>query len=235
MLNIGLLGCGRIGQVHGKTLKGMSTARAAAVSDFLPEAATALAAELGATVMTSDQMLSDPDIDAVVIGTPTTTHFDLIHQAAANGKAIFCEKPVDLSVDRIRECLQAVQTAGVPFMTAFNRRFDPNFAHLKSQIDDQVIGNVEILTILSRDPAPPPIDYIKTSGGIFRDMVMINVSKCMDQWACCVPIICWKIPSSCQTDQGLKPRRHSHFFLSDTPRHTVQKWNILLMLSFRGL
>lgn len=172
MLNIGLLGCGRIGQVHGKTLKGMTTAHAAAVSDFLPEAAKALAADLGATVMTSEQLLRDPSIDAVVIGTPTTTHYDLIHEAAANGKAIFCEKPVDLSVDRIRECLAAVEKAGVPFMTAFNRRFDPNFAHLQKQIADQVIGNVEIVTILSRDPAPPPIGYIKTSGGIFRDMMI---------------------------------------------------------------
>ena len=172
MLNIGLLGCGRIGQVHGKTLRGMTTARAAAVSDFVPEAADALAADLGATVMSSEEMLADPNIDAVVIGTPTTTHYDLIHQAAAQGKAIFCEKPVDLSVDRIRECLVAVEKAGVPFMTAFNRRFDPNFAHLQKQIENQVIGNVEIVTILSRDPAPPPIDYIKTSGGIFRDMMI---------------------------------------------------------------
>ncbi|TDT74290.1 myo-inositol 2-dehydrogenase [Litoreibacter halocynthiae] len=172
MLNIGLLGCGRIGQVHGATLRNMTTARAAAVSDAVPAAADALAASLGAKVMSSDEMLTDPTIDAVVIGTPTTTHYDLIHQAAANGKAIFCEKPVDLSVERIKECLSAVDSAGVPFMTAFNRRFDPNFAHLERQIRDQVIGNVELVTILSRDPAPPPIDYIKTSGGIFRDMMI---------------------------------------------------------------
>ncbi|AKS47175.1 myo-inositol 2-dehydrogenase [Octadecabacter temperatus] len=172
MLNVGLLGCGRIGQVHGATLSGMKTARTVAVSDFLPEAANALASQLNAKVMTSDQMLEDPGIDAVVIGTPTTTHYDLIHKAAAHGKAIFCEKPVDLSVDRIRECLSAVEVAGVPFMVAFNRRFDPSFAHLQKQISDQVIGDVELVTILSRDPAPPPIGYIKTSGGIFRDMMI---------------------------------------------------------------
>ncbi|WP_281855854.1 inositol 2-dehydrogenase [Litoreibacter halocynthiae] len=172
MLNVGLLGCGRIGHVHGATLRNMTTARAAAVSDAVPAAADALAASLGAKVMSSDEMLTDPTIDAVVIGTPTTTHYDLIHQAAANGKAIFCEKPVDLSVERIKECLSAVDSAGVPFMTAFNRRFDPNFAHLERQIRDQVVGNVELVTILSRDPAPPPIDYIKTSGGIFRDMMI---------------------------------------------------------------
>lgn len=172
MLNIGILGCGRIGQVHGATLAGMTTARAAAVSDFMPEAADALAQKLGAVAKTTDDIIEDPNIDAVVIGTPTTTHYDLIHQAAAAGKAIFCEKPVDLSVDRIKECLAAVEAAGVPFMTAFNRRFDPSFAHLQKQISDQVIGNVEIVTILSRDPSPPPIGYIKTSGGIFRDMMI---------------------------------------------------------------
>ncbi len=172
MLNIGLLGCGRIGQVHGATLRGMTTARAAAVSDAMPTAAEALAATLNAKVMTSDDMLADPGIDAVVIGTPTTTHYDLIHQAAANGKAIFCEKPVDLSVERIKECLAAVKKGGVPFMTAFNRRFDPSFAHLHRQIIDGVIGNVELVTILSRDPSPPPLGYIKTSGGIFRDMMI---------------------------------------------------------------
>ncbi len=172
MLNIGLLGCGRIGQVHGATLRGMTTARAVAVSDAVPAAAQALADSLAAKVMSSDDLLADPAIDAVVIGTPTTTHCDLIHQAAANGKAIFCEKPVDLSVDRIRECLAAVEKAGVPFMTAFNRRFDPNFAHLQRQIVDRLIGDVELVTILSRDPAPPPISYIETSGGIFRDMMI---------------------------------------------------------------
>jgi myo-inositol 2-dehydrogenase/D-chiro-inositol 1-dehydrogenase len=172
MLNIGILGCGRIGQVHGATLQSITTARAAAVSDFLPEAAEALGRQLGATPMSTEDILRDPGIDAVIIGTPTTTHYDIIHEAAANGKAIFCEKPVDLSVARIRDCLDVVEKAGVPFMTAFNRRFDPNFAHLHRQLADQIIGNIEIVTILSRDPAPPPIGYIKTSGGIFRDMMI---------------------------------------------------------------
>ncbi len=172
MINIGILGCGRIGHVHGATLHMMTNARAVAVADAVPEAATALATTLDACVMAADDLINDPGIDAVIIGTPTTTHFDLIHAAAAAGKAIFCEKPVDLSVDRIRTCLDAVARAGVPFMTAFNRRFDPNFAHLQAQIAAQTIGNIELVTILSRDPAPPPIDYIKTSGGIFRDMMI---------------------------------------------------------------
>ncbi|GLQ36003.1 inositol 2-dehydrogenase [Amylibacter marinus] len=172
MINIGILGCGRIGQVHGQTLRNIAGARVAAVSDFLPKAAESLAAQTSAKVMSSDEIIADPAIDAVIIGTPTTTHYDLIHAAAAAGKAIFCEKPVDLSVARIRECLAVVEMASVPFMTAFNRRFDPSFAHLQRQIADQVIGNIEIVTILSRDPSPPPIGYIKTSGGIFRDMMI---------------------------------------------------------------
>ena len=172
MINIGILGCGRIGQVHGITLRGMTNARAVAVSDAVPAAADALAARLGAQVMTTDAIIADPNIDAVIVGTPTTTHYDIIHAAAAAGKAIFCEKPIDLSVARIQACLAAVAKADVPFMTAFNRRFDPNFASLQAQIKDQVIGNVELVTILSRDPAPPPIGYIKTSGGIFRDMMI---------------------------------------------------------------
>ena len=172
MINIGILGCGRIGLVHGATLRTMTTARAVAVADAMPAAAEALAATLGAKVMTAEAIINDPGIDAVIIGTPTTTHYDLIHAAAGAGKAIFCEKPIDLSVERIKDCLAAVKKGGVPFMTAFNRRFDPNFAHLQRQITDQVIGDVELVTILSRDPAPPPIGYVKTSGGIFRDMMI---------------------------------------------------------------
>ena len=158
--------------MHGATLRGMTNARAAAVADAMPAAAEALAATTGAPVMDTEALINDPGIDAVIIGTPTTTHYDLIHAAAAAGKAIFCEKPIDLSVERIHACLAAVEKAGVPFMTAFNRRFDPNFAHLQRQILDQAIGNVELVTILSRDPAPPPIGYVKTSGGIFRDMMI---------------------------------------------------------------
>lgn len=172
MLKIGLLGCGRIGQVHARGIGQIEGARVAAVSDFFPEAAEALAAKTGAEVQTTDAILESADIDAVIIGTPTDTHFDIIHKAAANGKAIFCEKPIDLSADRIRACLKAVADAQVPFMTAFNRRFDPNFAALKAQINAGAIGKVEMLTILSRDPSPPPISYIKSSGGIFRDMMI---------------------------------------------------------------
>lgn len=172
MLRIGILGAGRIGQVHGRTLKHLDTAQAVAVSDYFDEAAKKLADEHGAKVMTTDEIIASPEVDAVIIGTPTDTHFDIIQAAAKAGKAIFCEKPVDLSTDRIRQCLDEVAKANVPFMTAFNRRFDPNFAHLQSKITDGAIGDVELITIMSRDPSPPPIGYIKSSGGIFRDMMI---------------------------------------------------------------
>lgn len=172
MLNIGLLGCGRIGQVHAGTIERMADVRLSALADAFPEAARALAARTGAAVMEPEAVIASPDVDAVIIATPTDTHYDLIHAAARAGKAIFCEKPVDLSSDRIRDCIRVVKDAGVPFMTAFNRRFDPNFAHLQGAIRKGEIGDVELVTILSRDPTPPPVSYIERSGGIFRDMMI---------------------------------------------------------------
>ncbi|MEP5247758.1 MAG: inositol 2-dehydrogenase, partial [Alphaproteobacteria bacterium] len=172
MLNIGLLGCGRIGAVHAASISRIAGARVTAVSDAMPAAAQALAAKTGAQVMDSDTLIANNEVDAVVIGTPTDTHYALIHAAAAAGKAIFCEKPIDMSADRIRDCIKAVEQAGAPFMTAFNRRFDPNFAHLQASLAQGDIGDAEIVTILSRDPSPPPVSYVKSSGGIFRDMMI---------------------------------------------------------------
>lgn len=172
MLNIGVLGCGRIGQVHAGSLAHVDGARVAAVADAFPEAAQKLAAKTGAPAMSSDEIIASPEIDAVVIGTPTDTHFDLIKASAAAGKAIFCEKPVDMSAERIRELIGIVEAAGVPFLTGFNRRFDAGFAGMKARIENGEIGDVELVTILSRDPAPPPLSYIKSSGGLFRDMMI---------------------------------------------------------------
>ena len=172
MLNVGILGCGRIGRVHAASLAAMEGARVAAVADAMPEAAQALAESCGARAMDAEALIADAGVDAVVIGTPTHTHYDLIHAAARAGKAILCEKPVDLSAERIRACMAAVEAAGVPFMTAFNRRFDPNFAAIGARIAADEIGAVEMVTILSRDPSPPPPAYIEGSGGIFRDMMI---------------------------------------------------------------
>ncbi|MDV6228577.1 inositol 2-dehydrogenase [Nitratireductor aquimarinus] len=172
MLNIGLLGCGRIGQVHARSIAQIEGARVSVVADAFEDAARALSDKTGARVMEPSALIESAEVDALVIGTPTDTHYDLIHAAAAAGKAIFCEKPVDLSADRIRDCIKVVESAGVPFMTAFNRRFDPNFANVQARIAEGEIGDVEIVTIHSRDPAPPPMSYIKSSGGLFRDMMI---------------------------------------------------------------
>ena len=171
-LNIALLGCGRIGQVHARTLRRIDGARVASVTDAVPEAAERMSALTGAPVTDADAVIADAGIDAVVIGTPTPTHYDLIHAACAAGKAIFCEKPVDLSTDRTRACVDAVERAGVPFLTAFNRRFDPSFASLRARLRDGEAGEVETVSITSRDPEPPPPSYIEGSGGLFRDMMI---------------------------------------------------------------
>lgn len=171
-MKIGILGCGRIGQVHAASVGRIANAELVAVSDAFPEAAQSLAAKTGASVKTTDEIIADPGIDAVVICTPTDTHYDLILAAAKAGKAIFCEKPVDMSSERIRDCMDVVAANNAPFMTAFNRRFDPSFANLQRRITEGEIGEIEIVTILSRDPSPPPVSYIKSSGGIFRDMMI---------------------------------------------------------------
>lgn len=172
MLRLGLLGCGRIGQVHARSIKALESARIVAVADAIPAAAAALAASSEAEVRDVDAILSAPDVDAVIIGTPTDSHFDQIMGAAKAGKAIFCEKPIDMSVDNICACMDVVAAAGVPFMAGFNRRFDPNFATLRARIRAGDIGAVELVTITSRDPAPPPVSYIERSGGLFRDMMI---------------------------------------------------------------
>lgn len=172
MIKIGLLGCGRIGQVHARSLSRTPLAQLVAVADAVPAAAQALAASSGAEIRDADAIIEATDIDAVIVATPTTLHYDQIHALAAAGKAIFCEKPIDLSSERAAACQKAVEAAGVPFFTAFNRRFDPNFAHLQAELARGAIGAAEMVVITSRDPAPPPISYIEQSGGLFRDMMI---------------------------------------------------------------
>jgi myo-inositol 2-dehydrogenase/D-chiro-inositol 1-dehydrogenase len=172
MVRLALLGAGRIGKIHGRNAALHPQAKLVSVSDPHQPSAEALAAETGARVSSIEEAIAAPDVDAVLICTPTTTHADFIEKAAKAGKAVFCEKPVDLSSERIRTCLAEVAKRGKSLMIGFNRRFDPNFANLKQRIVDGVIGEVELLTIISRDPAPPPVSYIETSGGLFRDMMI---------------------------------------------------------------
>ena len=171
-VRFGLLGAGRIGKVHAAAIASNPKARLVAVADALEPAARALAQAWGAEVRSLDDIVSAGDIDAVVICTPTDTHADLIERLARAGKAIFCEKPIDLDVARVEACLKVVDKTGAALMVGFNRRFDPHFAAVRQAIDDGRIGAVEMVTITSRDPGAPPPDYVKRSGGIFRDMTI---------------------------------------------------------------
>ena len=171
MAKFGILGAGRIGKVHAATIAASPRASVSYVADAIPEAAASLAASVGAMTASVEEVIAS-DVDAILIATPTDTHADLIEAAARAGKAILCEKPVSLSVERIAACLPVVEAAGVPLMIGFNRRFDPNFAALQRRLRDGAVGEVEIVTIISRDPAPPPVSYIARSGGLFRDMMI---------------------------------------------------------------
>jgi myo-inositol 2-dehydrogenase/D-chiro-inositol 1-dehydrogenase len=171
-VRFGLLGAGRIGKVHARAIGANPDAVLVAVADALPEAAAALAAAHGARVATIEAIAADPGVDAVIICTPTDTHADLIEQFVRAGKAVFCEKPIDLSVARVKACLATVAAAKGVLMVGFNRRFDPDFMAVKAALDAGRIGKVEMVTISSRDPGPPPLDYIARSGGIFRDMTI---------------------------------------------------------------
>ena len=171
-MKVGLLGAGRIAAIHASAISANAKSELAAVSDFYPEAAQKLAGAYGSTPRTTDEIIADPAIDAVLIATPTDTHSDLIEAATSAGKAVLCEKPVDLSLDRARACQDAVANTGRPVMIGFNRRFDRNFGALKAALDAGEIGKPEMLSITSFDPAPPPIDYVKVSGGLYRDMMI---------------------------------------------------------------
>jgi len=171
-VRFGLLGAGRIGKVHAKAVTANPKAKLVAVADAMPAAASDLAGQYGAEVRSIAAIEAAADIDAVVICTPTDTHADLIERFARAGKAIFCEKPIDLDVERVKACLRVVDETGATLMVGFNRRFDPHFQAVKQAIADGQIGTVEMVTIVSRDPGAPPVDYIKRSGGIFRDMTI---------------------------------------------------------------
>jgi myo-inositol 2-dehydrogenase/D-chiro-inositol 1-dehydrogenase len=180
-LNVGVIGAGRIGRVHAENLvyriprMGMRPqANLVAISDVFVEAAQGLAAELQVPEAYQDhrRILEDERIDAVLICSSTDTHAQFIEEAAQAGKQIFCEKPIALDLAEIDRALAAVEEAGVKLMIGFNRRFDPDFARVREVVAAGGVGRPHILRITSRDPAPPPIEYVKVSGGIFVDMTI---------------------------------------------------------------
>lgn len=172
MLKVGLLGAGRIAGVHATAISGHPDSTLVAVSDYVAAYAEKLATQYGCDARATEEIIADPKIDAVLIATSTDTHSDLIEVATAAGKAVLCEKPVDLSLDRARACQSNIAGHNQPVMIGFNRRFDPNFGALKAALDAGEIGKAEILSITSFDPAPPTVAYIKVSGGLFRDMMI---------------------------------------------------------------
>ena len=182
MISFCQFGAGRIGAIHAGNIARHPGARLHTIVDTDRAAARRLAEAYGATVRTAAEALADPTIDAIIIASSTDTHADLVEAAARAGKAIFCEKPLDLDRRRAESCAAVTASRGVKLMVGFNRRFDPSFARLEQQIRDGRIGRLELLTITSRDPAPPPLAYIKRSGGLFRDMMIHDFD--MARWLC---------------------------------------------------
>ena len=171
MIRICQFGAGRIGAIHAGNVAAAG-ASLAYVVDVNADAARTLAARHGAQVADAETALADPSVGAVIIASSTDTHADLLERAARAGKTIFCEKPIDLSMARVERCMEVVREAGVPVLMGFNRRFDPSFAAVQRGIAAGTIGKVELVQITSRDPGPPPQDYVKVSGGLFRDMMI---------------------------------------------------------------
>ncbi len=174
-IKVGVIGVGRIGKLHLENIAvRIPSAEVIAVADTFVEAATEMGEQFGVKNVSSNyrDILSMPDVDAVIICSPTDTHAQYTIEAAEAGKHIFCEKPLDLSLERIRQVLDVIEKTGVKLMIGFNRRFDPNFAKIQQMVKDGKIGEPQILRITSRDPKPPPAEYVAVSGGMFLDMTI---------------------------------------------------------------
>jgi myo-inositol 2-dehydrogenase/D-chiro-inositol 1-dehydrogenase len=174
-INIALLGAGRIGQVHAANLSGrVAGARLYAIADVSGEAAQRCAQQYGVAIAVDDyqRLLADPQVHAIALCTSTDTHARIITEAAQAGKHIFCEKPIAQTLESIDLALTAVEAAGVTLQIGFNRRFDANFRRARAAVVNGEIGRLERIHIISRDPAPPPISYVRVSGGLFLDMTI---------------------------------------------------------------
>ena len=173
MLRIGLIGCGRIGRVHADSITVHPRAELARVFDPFEAAARDVGSSFGAAWTTDvESIIQDPEIDAVVVASPTATHVDLLTRSVQAGKAVLCEKPIDLDLARVDDCADRIGDLVNRVMVGFNRRFDASFADIRARVQQGEIGSLEQLVIISRDPAPPPAGYVGTSGGLFRDMTI---------------------------------------------------------------
>jgi myo-inositol 2-dehydrogenase/D-chiro-inositol 1-dehydrogenase len=198
MLGIAVIGAGRIGQIHAHNVAAHAGARLVGVVDADAAAAERLASACGSRAIGLDDAFA---ADSVLIASPTPTHAGFIERAASAGRAVFCEKPVDLDIARARACVAAAERAGIPLMIGFNRRFDPHFAALKRALDAGGIGALEVLAITSRDPSPPPPAYVAQSGGLFRDMAIHDFD--MARFLLGEPIVEVFAAASCLVDPAI--------------------------------
>jgi myo-inositol 2-dehydrogenase / D-chiro-inositol 1-dehydrogenase len=174
-MKVGLIGAGRIGKIHAENIAyRIPRVTLARVADVATDKARQWAKGLGITQVSADfrDVLADPEIGAVLVCSSTDTHADIVMAAAEKGKHVFCEKPVDLTVAKVKKALAAAAKAGVTLQVGFNRRFDHNFRRIRDQVREGAIGDPHIVRITSRDPSPPPLEYVKVSGGIFLDMTI---------------------------------------------------------------
>lgn len=172
MIQLGIFGAGRIGKIHADNVKSDGRASLKYIVDPHQPSADFLANRHAAQVVSMQQALEDSDIQGIIIAGPTDTHAAAIEAAAKAGKAIFCEKPIDLDLPRVDAAWQVVKDAGVPLLLGFNRRFDPTLGGVGVAVQNGDVGNLELLSITSRDPEPPPVEYIAHSGGLFLDMMI---------------------------------------------------------------
>jgi len=172
MFNIALLGAGRIGAIHGRNIATHPALKLALVADPAGEAAAQLAHISGATVAAVADVFNDPSIDGIVVASSTDTHLDHCLAAARAGKAVWCEKPLDLDLERLTSRLPELECVADRLLLGFQRRFDPNFRALHRRLKDGEIGVIETMHVISHDPAPPPVAYIRVSGGLFKDMTI---------------------------------------------------------------
>lgn len=170
MHEIALVGAGRIGRVHALNIPAEKRLSLKYVVDPVADAANALARAAGAATASLEQALDDPAVAGMIIASSTDTHLDYSVRAVRAGKKVFCEKPIDLDLDRALDARDAL--ADAPLLMGFNRRFDPHFAALRGRLHERSLGTLETLHIISHDPAPPPVDYVRVSGGLFRDMTI---------------------------------------------------------------
>jgi len=198
MLDIAVIGAGRIGRIHARNVAAHAGARLVGIADPDAAAAGALAASCASRVIELNEAFTAA---AVLIASPTPTHAGFIERAAAAGRAVFCEKPVDLDAVRARACIAAAERAGIVLMIGFNRRFDPHFAALHQALTGDEIGALEVLAITSRDPSPPPPSYVASSGGLFRDMAIHDLD--MARFLLGEEVVAVFAAASCLVDPGI--------------------------------